>query len=203
VKRWQLSDHDSHAILEAVGPPPKGARPARARRELAKCLRDYPGMPRDRAKLRASQARWQRIHRLTTELHAILTEEWQRGWTYNALVDDAFKKYLLPSTAIWTEYLAMRVRDHKGRRDPAREWLYLELLHIWIYYLRGELKASRSATGGPCVRFVRVAMALVLPAADVPSVDTVHDIVGKLRRGQALGLFRFDPVVGAQRPWRR
>jgi hypothetical protein len=195
VKRWRLSDSDWHTILEAVGPLQKGARLARARRELSKCLRGYPSLRQDRSKLRAAQTRWQRIQMLATELHAMLTKEWQRGWTYNALVDDAFKKYLLPSTAIWTEHLALRVRDHKGRRDPAREWLYLELLHIWIYYLRGKLRASTGATGGPCVRFVRAAMALALPADEVPRVPTVRRIVRQLAGGKPLGLFHFDSVL--------
>jgi hypothetical protein len=95
VKRWRLSDSDWHTILEAVGPLPKGARLARARRELAKCLRDYPGLRRERGTLRAALTRWQRIEKLTSELYAAINEEWRRGWTYNVLIDDAFKIYLL------------------------------------------------------------------------------------------------------------
>ena len=64
----ELSDSDWHTILEAVGPLPKGARLARARRELATCLRDYPGLQRDRAKLRAAMLRWQRIDKLAATL---------------------------------------------------------------------------------------------------------------------------------------
>ena len=78
MKRWLRSDSDWHAILEAVRPLPKGARLARARRELAKCLRDYPGIRRDRVKLRAAQTRWQRIDKLATDLYAMLAEEWRQ-----------------------------------------------------------------------------------------------------------------------------
>jgi hypothetical protein len=53
------------------------------------------------------------------------------------------------------------------------------------------------------VRFVRAAMALVLPPDEVPRVPAVRRIVRALGRGRALGQFRYDPVVGAQRPWRR
>jgi hypothetical protein len=204
VRRWRLSDSDWHAILEAVRPLPKGARPARARRELAKCLRDYPGMRRDRVKLRAARTRWKRIDKLATDLYAMLAEEWQqKRWRYNPLIDDAFKRYLLPSTKAITETSAMRMRMRKGKRDPGRDWFYLSLLDIWINQFHGELKASTTATGGPCVRFVRAAMALVLPPDEVPRVRVVRRIVRALGRGRALGQFRYDPVVGAQRPWRR
>jgi len=203
VKRRRLSDSDWHTILEAVGPLPKGARLARARRELAKCLRDYPGLRRERGTLRAALTRWQRIEKLTNELYAAINEEWRRGWTYNALIDDAFKIYLLRSTAVWTEHLAMQVRTRKGKLDPDRNRLYLSLLDIWINQFGGKLQASTSGTGGPCVRFVRAAMALLLPADEVPSVPTVRRIVRKLATGKMLGQFRFDPVVGAQRAWRR
>ena len=200
MKRWLLSDSDWHAILEAVRPLPKGARLARARRELAKCLRDYPGIRRDRVKLRAAQTRWQRIDKLATDLYAMLAEEWcQKRWRYNPLIDDAFKRYLLPSTKVITETFAMQMRLRKGKLDPGRDWLYLSLLDIRINQFHGELKASTSAN----VRFVRAAMALVLPPDEVPRVPAVRRIVRALGRGRALGQFRYDPVLGAQRPWRR
>jgi hypothetical protein len=103
-----------------VGPLPKGARLARARRELAKCLRDYPGLRRERGTLRAALTRWQRIEKLTNELYAAINEEWRRGWTYNALIDDAFKIYLLRSTAVWTEHLAMQSRSQSPLPVVAR-----------------------------------------------------------------------------------
>ena len=97
----------------------------------------------------------------------------------------------------------MHLRLRKGKLDPGHDWLYLSLLDIWINQFHGELKASTSASGGPCVRFVRTAMALVLPPDEVPGVPAVRRIVRALGRGRALGHFRYDPVVGAQRPWRR
>lgn len=204
MKRWQLSDSDWQTILGAVGPLLKGARLVPARRELAKCLRDYPDLRRDRAKLRAAMLRWQRIDRLATDLHAMLVEEWQqRRLRYVPIVDDMFKKYLLRLSGPLSEMLPLQLRARKGRLDPDRDWLYLSLLDIWINQLHGELKASTSATGGPCVRFVRAAMALVLPPNQVPRVPAVRRIVRALGRGQPLGQFRYDPVVGAQRPWRR
>src|SRR5262249_23172018 len=82
----KLSDSDWHTLLEGVGPLPKGAKLVRARRELAKCLRDYPGLRRDRAKLRAALLRWQQIDKLATDLYAMLAEEWRRKrWRYNPL----------------------------------------------------------------------------------------------------------------------
>jgi hypothetical protein len=142
--------------------------------------------------------------RLATGLHAALVEEWRQGrLRYIPIVDDVFEKYLLRLSKPLTEILPLQLRARKGRLDPDRDWLYLSLLDIWINQFRGLPKAASSATGGPCVRFVRAAMALVLPADEVPRVPAVRRIVRKLARGQALGLFRFDPVIGAQRPWRR
>jgi hypothetical protein len=204
VKRWRLSDSDWHTILEGVGPLQKGARLARARRELAACLRDYPGLRRDRAKLRAAGAEWQRFDEQATAIHAFLTTKWQQGrMRYVPIVDDVFKKYLLRLSKPLSETLPLKLRARKGRLDPDRDWLYLSLLDIWINQFRGELKASSSATGGPCVRFVRAAMALVLPADEVPRVPAVRRIVRALARGKPLGLFQTDPVTGAQGPWRR
>ena len=100
-------------------------------------------------------ARWQRIDRLATDLYAAINEEWRQGWTRNALIEDAFQKYLLRSSTVWTEHLATEVRLRKGNLDPDRDWLYLSLLDIWINQFRGELRASSGATGGPCVRFVQ------------------------------------------------
>jgi hypothetical protein len=201
----KLSDNDWHTVLKAVGPLPKGAKLGRARRELTKCLRRYPGLRLDRAKLRAALLRWQQIDKLATDLYAMLAEEWrQKRWRYNPLIDDAFKRHLLRSTKVIIHTRAMQSRLRKGKLDPDRDWLYLSLLDIWINQFRGELRASSGATGGPCVRFIRTAMALVIPADEVPSVPTVRRIVRALRHGQALEQFRYNAVVvGAQRPWRR
>jgi hypothetical protein len=109
---------------------------------------------------------------------------------YVPIVDDVFKKYLLRLSKPLSETLPLKLRARKGRLDPDRDWLYLSLLDIWINQFRGELKASSSATGGPCVRFVRAAMALVLPADEVPRVPAVRRIVRALARGKPLGLFQ-------------
>jgi hypothetical protein len=200
----KLSDSDWHTVLKAVGPLPKGAKLGRARRELTKCLRRYPRLRRDRAKLRAALLRWRQIDKLATDLYAMLAEEWRaKRWRRNPLIDDAFKRYLLRSTKVIIHMLAMQARLRKGKLDPDRDWLYLSLLDIWINQFRGELRASSGPSGGPCVRFIRTAMALVILAREVPSAPTVRRIVRALRDGEALGQFRYDPVVGAQRPWRR
>jgi hypothetical protein len=148
--------------------------------------------------------RWQRIDELATDLHAMLAEEWRQGrLRYIPIVDDVFKNYLLRLSKPLSKMLPLQLRARKGRLDPDRDWLYLSLLDIWINQFCGHLKASTSVTGGPCVRFVRAAMALVLPPDEVPRVPAVRRIVRALGRGRALGQFRYDPVVGAQRPWRK
>jgi hypothetical protein len=187
-----LSDADWQIIVDAIGPPPKRAKPVQARRQLARCLRDYRGLRRDRAKLRDALRRWRRIHKLATALNTALTEEWEhKRWRYHPLIGDALKKHLLPAATSITESLAMLVRIRKGKRDPARDWLYLTLLlDIWPRYFGGRLMASKTASGGPCVRFFRAAAALVLDAREVPSVVTVHRIVRTIARTGGIGLFR-------------
>jgi hypothetical protein len=153
-------------------------------------LRDYRGLRRDHAKLRNALRRWRRIDKLAHALNAALDDEWRhKRWGYNPLIDDALKKHLLPSTRSATEALAMLVRIRKGKRDPARDWLYLTLLlTIWPHYFGGTLTASKSASGGPCVRFLRAACALA--AQKVPSVVTACRIVRKIARSGGIGLFR-------------
>jgi hypothetical protein len=203
VKERRLPDSDWEEILEAARPLQKGVSLARAREELAACLSDYPGLQRDRAELRAALRKWKRIEKQVTGAYAMTAGEWrQKRLPYNPLVDDAFQRYLLPSIKIRTETFSMQIHLRKGKLDPGHDWLYLSLLDIWINQFHGELKASTSATGGPCVRFVRVAMALVLSPDQVPRVSAVRRIVRSLGRGRALGQFRYDPVVGAQHPWR-
>ena len=114
-----------------MGPLPKGTRLARARRELAGCLRDYPGVCRDRAKLRAAISRWQRIEKLAIDLYAMLAEEWgQERWSYNPLIDDASGDTSQPWIEVITETFAMQMHLRKGKLDPGRDWLYLSLLDI-------------------------------------------------------------------------
>ena len=138
---------------------------------------------------------------MTTELYAAIEDEWRGGWTRNALIEDAFQKHLLQSSTFWTTHLSWKLSLHKGKLDPDRDRLYVSLLDIWINQFRGELKASSGVTGGPCVRFVRAAMDLVLPANEVPAVSTVRRIVHRLARGEAPGLFHVP--APPRRPRRR
>jgi hypothetical protein len=194
-----LSDAEWQTILDAIGPLPKRAKPARARRRLARCLRDYRGLRRDRAKLRNALRRWRRIDRLAHALNAALDDEWRhKRWRYNPLIDDALKKHLLPSTKSSVETFAMLVSIRKGKRDPARDWLYLILLDIWVDYFGGRLTASKTARGGPCVCFLRTAAALVLNAREVPSVVTARRIIRAVASGKSIGIFRATKAVTDQ-----
>jgi hypothetical protein len=91
----------------------------------------------------------QRIEKLTSELYAAINEEWRRGWTYNVLIDDAFKIYLLRSTAVWTEHLAMQVRTRKGKLDPDRDRLYQSLLDIGSINLAASSRHRPAAPAAP------------------------------------------------------
>jgi len=186
-----LSDADWQTILDAIGPLPKQAKPVQARRRLARCLRDYRSLRRDRATLHNLVRRWQRIGKLAHALNAALTDEWRhKRWRYNPLIDDALNEHLLPSTESIIDALAMLVRIRKGKLNPARDWLYLTLLDIWVDFLGGRLTASRTASGGPCVRFLRAAAARVVDAREVPSVVTARRIVRAVANGKSIGIFR-------------
>jgi hypothetical protein len=188
------------AIVDAAKPHSPSER---ARNELERSLSSYPGLRRDTSNLRPAQKRWDEIHKHADKLYALLTEEWQQGrLRYVPMVDDVFTKYLLRHSRPFSKSLSSRVTARKGRRDPDREWLYLELLDIWINSFHGRLAASSGATGGPCVRFVRTAISFVLPPNEVPRVGTVREIVQQLGRGKWLGVYRYDRVVGAKRSWR-
>ena len=190
-----LSDADWQTILDAIGPLPKQAKPVQARRRLARCLRDYRSLRRDRATLHNLVRRWQRIGKLAHALNAALTDEWRhKRWRYNPLIDDALNEHLLPSTKSIIGELAMLVRMRKGKLDPAHDWLYETLLlTIWPNYFGGKLRASNTSTGGPCVRFLSAAAALV----DVRlSVVTARRIV----REAAWAFIATEKVIRARAP---
>jgi hypothetical protein len=73
----------------------------------------------------------------------------------------------------------MLMLARKGRRDPVRDFLYWRLFQIWTDAFRGKVGASTTATGGPLVRFIRAAAALV---GETPSVPAVRAIIKTERR---------------------
>ena len=183
-----LADADWHKFLDEIGQPPK--RPAQARRRLERCLTDYRGLRRDRAKLRDARRSARYIKKLAVPLYAALTEEWRQGrWSYHPLVERAFKAYLLPEANSATDGFAILVRVHKGKSDPARDWLYRTLLDIWVDCFGGRLAASKkTATGGPCVRFIRAACALA--RSEVPSVGPAGRIISAVASSKSIGIVR-------------
>jgi hypothetical protein len=175
----------------------------RARAELEWVLSQYPDLRRDTATLARGHDTWQRINKLSSELHPLLVEEWQqRRLPYVPMIDDVFKRYLLRHAPPLSRSLALRVSARKGPGDPDRNALILALLDIWLNSFRDAQLAASRGTGGPCVRFVRTAMGFVVPADKVPKADTVRKIVQRLSSGEPLGDYRYDPVTGARKPWR-
>jgi hypothetical protein len=176
-----ISDEEWGEIIRAASPL---TVPKKTRRELERTLRAYQGFP-SRAGLARTRVGWRRINQLTIELDEALTEELRlkrwRSWPQKRWRSLIYAVRDLRQTAeTIVEGLDMPVAARKGRRDPAREWLYCRLLAIWTD-LGGRLGASTSETGGPAVRFIRAACALV----DVkPSVSTVRAIVKVERRAR-------------------
>ena len=196
-----LTNEKWQAILEAAAPLPKDAKLKSARRALAACLRDYEQLHMSRDELRERQANWRHIDRLFTEFHnALLAElrdkrviriaEWSQKRVANSL------RHWRENIKAVVEHHDTHMRARKGKLDPERGWLYQELFDIWTKQFGGKLRASHTATGGPCVRFIRAAMESVLPADKIPSVPTVRAVVKAYRRGSGVGMFR--PLVGGR-----
>ena len=208
-----LTNEKWQAILEAAAPLPKDAKLKSARRALAACLRDYERLHMSRDALRERQANWRHIDRLFTEFHnALLAElrdkrvirlaEWDHKRKRTRIAEWSQKR-VANSLRHWRENIKAVVEHHdthmrarKGKLDPERGWLYQELFDIWTKQFGGKLRASHTATGGPCVRFIRAAMESVLPADKIPSVPTVRAVVKAYRRGSGVGMFR--PLVGGR-----
>jgi citrate lyase beta subunit len=193
--------------LEAAAPLPKNAKLKRARRALAACLCDYRGLRISRDALRDRQASWRRIDKLAADFHdALIAElldkrviriaEWRHKqkrlriaeWSHKR-VSNSLQHWRETIKAV-VETLDTLMRARKGKLDPERDWLYLSLLGIWTNHFGGKLRTSTTASGGPCVRFVRTAMALVLPADEVPSTATIRAIIKAVQRGKGIGTFR-------------
>lgn len=187
MKRWRLSDSDWHAILEEVGPRPKGANPKKARREVERALRAYRGFP-TRERLAATRVRWRRYEKLAIDLHEGLLWEWrQKHARYNPFWNDALHDLRSHAKSIIADALGVPIAARKGRSDPPRQWLYGRLVQIWTDDLRGNLSASMTATGGPLVRFFRAVCMLV----DVTlRVSAVRAIIKAERRGARRGVFQ-------------
>ena len=196
---------DVQEVLAAAAPLPKSANLKAARRALTACLRDYQALRISRDALRERQARWQRIERLATELHDALIAElsdkrassasggvrmWNKKRVHNSL------RPLQELSKAHVAVLDTLVHSRNTKLVPEKAWLYLALFEIWTDLLGGELRASTTSSGGPCVCFIRTAMALAFDADDVPKVGTVRAIIKVYRRGKGEGVGLFgDPRV--------
>jgi hypothetical protein len=79
-------------------------------------------------------------------------------------------------------------REHQGRKDPARDWLYDAALAMWKR-LGGRLGVSRlsNATAttreasGPAIRFLIAALTPIMPD-DAPGAEALAKLVKKTRK---------------------
>jgi hypothetical protein len=180
-----LSDEDWQAALKAAAPLSKGAKLEAARRALTACLRDYQGLRISRDALRDAQAILQRIDRRVTDLRDDLAA--LKRVSKSPHVDDVLGSLEQSGKAI-VDMLDMLSRSRATKLVPEKGWLYLALFEVWTDLLGGELRASTTSSGGPCVRFIRAAMALVFD--DVPKVGTVRAVIKAYRSGKGVGMFR-------------
>ena len=134
----------------------------------------------------------------------MLAEEWRQGrLRYVPIVDDVFKKYLLRLSKPLSEMLPLQLRARKGKLNPDRDWLYLSLLDIWINQFRGELKAStRPRRPLRALRQSCDGLGTASQRSTPRRCRSSHRACTSARQ-IAWTISDCDPVIGAQRPWRR
>jgi hypothetical protein len=153
-----LSDEGWQAIREAVGTLPGGADLKEARRRLESSIAEYHGLslPRSKvAKLKGQRERFERYRKIAAKLRGtLIAERW--------LFFDKGLETLCACLKGAAEGRGMLARAHKGKSDPAIDWLYWRLFQIWTDHLGGTLGTSKGTkTGGPLIRFICAAFALV------------------------------------------
>jgi hypothetical protein len=153
-----LSDEGWQAFREAVGKLPERADLKEARRRLESCIAEYHGLslPRSKvAKLKGQRERFERYRKTAVELRgALIAERW--------FFFDKGLEALCACLKGAAEGRGMLARAHKGKSDPAIDWLYWRLFQIWTDHLGGTLGTSKDTkTGGPLIRFICAAFALV------------------------------------------
>jgi len=183
-----LSHEHWHAIVAATRRLPDSADLKKARREVARTLRAYQGFP-SRAGLARTRVRWRLHAKRAIKLHEGLISDWrQKRITYDFFWDYALRDLRERAKIVIVEGLDVHLAARKGRRDPPREWLYWRLLSVWTDHLGGKLGASSTESGGPAVRFIRVACALVGVTPSVPTVRAIIKAERLARRGRDISV---------------
>jgi hypothetical protein len=161
------------AIVRAAAPRVPSTR---AREAVEACLRDYRGLQIDRAALRKNRKRQQHIAKLASQLANQLRESEEDR------ADDVKVVQIIQIRAeTLVKGFAIQAPFMRGRRDPAREWFYENILEIWTDEFGGKRTAAKT---GPLIRFMRaVAQHVIKP---LPKPSTFRDAVlrkqGRKRR---------------------
>jgi hypothetical protein len=151
-----LADIEWQEIVEVI---PPGNDLERARREIEECIRDYRGMCLPpRAKVLAARDRAKRADKSATKVLA----EWP----------GPEQELLRERTRAQAEGWGMLARSIKGKEDPARDWLYENLMAIWKDCFGMTLTTT---SRGPLVRFLVAAVGVATGKA--PSAATMRTVI--------------------------
>jgi hypothetical protein len=109
-----------------------------------------------------------------------------------------------PEHAWWAAY-ALR-RANQGRRDSQREQLVSQLCSIYLDNFGGHSRGLTTTVpplggppGGPLIEFLLVAMGEVIPLRQLPSRETLRDMIYRERQGRdRVAQLRFDLELRAK-----
>jgi hypothetical protein len=155
-----FTNDEWQAIVEVI---PPGKDLEQARRELTECIRDYRGLRLPRAKVKVAQKRAERRDKLATKVAA----EWP---------EQEPQKRAQVNARAQLEGLSMLTRSIKGKKDPARDWLYWRLMAIWKDCFG---MALTTTSRGPLVRFLVAAVGVA--TGKVPNAATMRTVVRRAR----------------------
>jgi hypothetical protein len=141
---------------------------AKAREMLRTCLCEYDKIKSDPAEIKNARTFWNKV---APRLSAI-TNEFIRARDCGLIPWDDTDQRILHTLSqtqqiveIKAERARYRSRRHQGRRDPALDFLYGRLFHIWMANFGGKIAVSARPgrpPGGALIRFL-TAVLPVLP----------------------------------------
>jgi hypothetical protein len=170
-----FGDETWEQIVAAARPH---APDAKARGMLDTCLFEYEQIKSDPAEIKTARAFWNNV---ALRLSAI-TNEFVRARDRRLIpwddTDQQILRTLLDTrriVEIKAERARYRSRAHQGRRDPAIDFLYGRLFHIWMAHFGGKIAVSfrHGRPGGALVRFLVAVLPVLRLRANPFSLRTI------------------------------
>jgi hypothetical protein len=168
---------------------------AKARVMLDMCVCEYDQMKSNPAEIKTARVFWSRV---APQLSAVTNEfvsardrrliPWND--TEQRILDTLLKTRRI--VEIQAERAGSRLRAHQGRRDPAIDFLYGRLFHIWVAHFGGKLAVSvrHGQPGGPLIRFLTAVLPVLRLPANPFSLRTIIAREQRWLRGMPVSIVR-------------